>query len=36
MKFWRNETPIKSAIDCEECTINNNLYGKAEIFFKKI
>ena len=37
MKYGRNETPVKSNINCEKYTIkNNNLYGKAEIFLKKI
>ena len=29
----RNETLVKSKINCEKYTMNNNLYGKLEIFF---
>ena len=36
MKYWRNETPVKSNINREKYAINNNFYDKAEIFFEKI
>ena len=32
----RNETLVKSNINCEKYTMNNNLYGKLEIFFLKV
>ena len=35
MKYWRNETPVKSNINPEKYPINNNFYDKAEIFFEK-
>ena len=36
MKYWRNETPVKSNINCKKYAINNNLYDKAVMFFKTI
>ena len=36
MKYWQNKTLEKSNINCKKYIINNNLYGKAEIFLEKI
>ena len=36
MKYWQNETPVKSNINCEKYRKNINLYEKAEIFSKII
>ena len=36
MKYWRNETPVKSNINREKYAVNNNFCDKAEIFFEKI
>ena len=36
MKYWQNETLVKSNISCEKYRKNINLYDKAEIFLKKI
>ena len=33
MKYWQNETLVKSNINCEKCRKNTD---KAEIVFKKI
>ena len=35
MKYWQNETLVKSNINCEKYRKNINLYDKAEIFPKK-
>ena len=35
MKYWQNETLVKSNINCEKYTKNINLHDKAEIFLKK-
>ena len=35
MKYWRNQAPVKSNINCKKYTINNNLYNKVKIFLKK-
>ena len=34
MKYWQNETPVKSNINCEKYTKNINIYDTAEIFKK--
>ena len=36
MKYWQNETPVKSNINCEKYRKNINLYDKAEIFKKNL
>ena len=36
MKYWQNETLVKSNINCENSRKNINSYDKAEIFPKKI
>ena len=36
MKYWQNETLVKSKINCEKYRKNINLHDKAEIFFKTI
>ena len=35
MKYWQNETLVKSNINCEKYRKNINSYDKAEIFPKK-
>ena len=36
MKYWQNETLVKSNINCEKYRKNINSYDKAEIFPKNI
>ena len=37
MKYWQNETLVKSNINCEKYRKKNiNLYDKAEIFKKNL